>query len=118
DATANTTGADGNTTVNGNLVSGSNTGASASDGLWNNRAFAGTNGTGLWETDTSSTAGETTDPLITTVALPGAGTYNLYAMFYSQGGNNPAAAPNWDLAVGVSTDASVPVLTTYVEGDA
>jgi hypothetical protein len=118
DATANTTGVDGNTTINGNLVSGSNTGTSATDGFWNNRALAGANGTGLWETDNSGAAGESTASLITTIALPGPGTYNLYAMFYSQGGNNPAGAPNWDLAAGVSTDVSIPILANYVEGDA
>src|SRR5262245_41468575 len=75
DASANTTGSNGNTTINGSLVSAGNTGTSSTDGFWNNRALAGTNGTGVWETDNSSTAAESTQPLITTIVLPGAGTY-------------------------------------------
>lgn len=88
DATPNTTGNDGNTTIDGALVdfnvnAKQENGNTANDGLWNYRGGLTGNETApggfLWETDTSPAAGEITSPLATTIELaPGA--YNMYGV--------------------------------------
>jgi hypothetical protein len=103
----------GNTTVNGALVltsgvsknvdrSSSSTGL-PTDGLWQYRFNLTVNGNALWQTDNSSTAGETTAPLVTTIALPGAGTYRLHATLYSQGDATGLDNTKWDLAARVGS---------------
>jgi hypothetical protein len=96
DATPNTNGADGNTTVNGAPVElgGSAVGSvnvttsgtgSGTNNLWRYRAFPGVAaGDNLWESDENGDNIETTAPLITTIDL-GPGTYNLFGMFRVQG---------------------------------
>jgi hypothetical protein len=95
----------GNTTIDGalavttgtiNLDRSTGTGLST-DGLWKYRIDVGVNGGAVWQTDNSSTAGETTAPLVTTIALPGAGSYKLYAMFFSQGDETGADNTRWDV---------------------
>lgn len=91
DAVPNTTGADGNTTIDGALVNfGTNatnlntTGSGVgNDDLWNYRPGGEAAGGSYWETDTASSAGESTLPLVTTVDL-GPGTYNLFGLFRPQ----------------------------------
>ena len=87
-----------NTTINGAAVIfpptvGANaTGVSSgTDGLWRYRVEAGTAGGNVWESDNTAAAGETTDPLITSISL-GPGTYNLYGIFRDQAD----AASYWD----------------------
>lgn len=92
DAVANTTGADGNTTINGALVTGSNTGTTSSDDLWRIRAVTEAAGGALWESDTTTPA-EGTSPLITSISL-GPGAYNLYGVFRDQ----PGTESYWDAA--------------------
>lgn len=112
----------GNTTANGLLVltsggsknvdrSSSSTGL-PTDGLWQYRFNLTVNGNALWQTDNSSTAGETTSPLVTTIALPGAGTYRLYATLYSQGDATGIDPTKWDLAARVGPTGA---FTTYVD---
>jgi hypothetical protein len=86
----------GNTTINGSFVdttaSGNatnSTGGSATDNKWNvrpqqtNVSYNGTGTTYAWEADTGATSVENTPDLITTITLPGPGTYNLYGLFWS-----------------------------------
>lgn len=98
DAVPNTTGADGNTTVDGALV---NFGTNATnlnttssgvgtDGFWNYRPGTEAAGGSYWETDTDNSAGESTLPLVTSVNL-GPGTYNLFGLFRPQASTHDAA---------------------------
>lgn len=92
DATPNTDGTDGNTTIDGALVEfgtnatteNSSNAAISGDGMWNYRPNAAAASDNFWETDTGSNASETTAPLITSVEL-GPGTYNLFGVFRPQG---------------------------------
>jgi hypothetical protein len=79
-----------NTTINGAAVifpptvgANSTITSSGTDGLWRYRVEAGTAGGNVWESDNTAAAGETTDPLITSISL-GPGTYNLYGIFRDQ----------------------------------
>jgi hypothetical protein len=111
DATPNTTGSDGNTTLNGDLITTINTffstGSNGTDGKWTYRSLSGTstvNGPAVWETDTTSTAYESTPALVTTLGglTPGA-QYKLYAVFWTGDAATAAVTPrqNWDIAARV-----------------
>jgi hypothetical protein len=91
-------GAGGNTTLNGALFDGSNlvqgTGASTttiqSDNLWYYRTPTATtnngfppNGGTFFETDGTASQ-ESPQPLVTTISVPAAGTYDLYVMFIAR----------------------------------
>nr|MBP7936606.1 hypothetical protein [Phycisphaerae bacterium] len=119
DAVPNTTGTDGNTTLDGALVdlivlpddpSGNVTTAGvADDNLWNWRSIA-TNGGRIWETDTSGTVNESTALLKTTLSLP-AGTYDLYGIFWN---NSPSSTLNngvWDIGFRVGETGPFSVFT-------
>lgn len=101
DAVANVSGTDGNTTVNGALVStaaGGNattsttgqTGAQMTDGLWHLRQRATVNGGVVWETDVPNQ--EDTSPLVMTITLT-PGTYDLYGLFWNNYNNRGV----WDI---------------------
>jgi hypothetical protein len=103
DATPNTAIGVGNTSVNGafavlgaappaggaNVQTGSSTG-SGTDGFWHYRTDAASAGGLYWETDTTTSAGETTAPLITTISL-GPGTYDLFGLFRPQASTHDIA---------------------------
>lgn len=91
-----------NTTLNGTaLVAGSNyvnngTSGSGTDGKWTYRtdtAFAAYQGGSAFESDNASAAGdaENTAPLITTIALPAIGTYEIVAVFATNSNRDIAA---------------------------
>jgi hypothetical protein len=110
----------GNTTVDGalavttgtiNVDRSTGTGLST-DGLWKYRIDVGVNGGALWQTDNSSTVGETTAPLVTTIVLPGAGSYRLYAMFFSQGDETGTDNTRWDVEGKVGATGT---FTTFVD---
>ena len=108
DAVPNTTGSDGNTTINGALVNtgtdgnatasspGTTGGGNAADGFWHVRTFDNVNGGTVWETD--GTSDEVTEPLVTTLTLP-PGTYNFYGLFH----NNNSNKGFWDVAFRVGS---------------
>ncbi|MGB4256755.1 MAG: BNR-4 repeat-containing protein [Phycisphaerae bacterium] len=102
DALPNTDGTNGNTTIDGALVSfaaGGNATTSnqvqnttqGSDDRWHLRTGLGANGGAVWETDVPGE--ENTAPLVTTLTLP-PGTYNLYGLFWNTASNTGL----WDIA--------------------
>jgi hypothetical protein len=75
-----------NTTINGAApVAGTNYIPTATtdlnNGLWGYRTYAATNGGAVWSSDATN-GDETTAPLITTITIANAGTYDLYGHFY------------------------------------
>ncbi|MBP7936397.1 MAG: hypothetical protein KA354_17290, partial [Phycisphaerae bacterium] len=104
DAVPNTTGSDGNTTVDGSLVNtgeggnvatGKDVGGPGDDGLWYLRPRPMTNAETVWE------APEVVSPLVTTLSLP-AGTYQLYGLFWNNASNDGV----WDVAFRVGSGHS------------
>lgn len=89
-----------NTTLNGvalvaptNFLDGT---SSSTDNLWSRRtggSFDAFEGGDVWESDAGSSTGdrESTDPLITIIALPTAGTYDIVVLF-NRGSNRDVAA--------------------------
>ncbi|HOW69597.1 MAG TPA: hypothetical protein PKY77_03260 [Phycisphaerae bacterium] len=128
DAVPNTTGTDGNTTLDGVLAdlivlpddpTGNVTTAGvADDNLWNWRSIA-TNGDRIWETDTSGTVNENTGLLKTTLSLA-AGSYDLYGIFWN---NSPSSVLNdgvWDIGFRVGETGAFSVFTkanTFLASD-
>jgi hypothetical protein len=132
DATPNTNGNDGNTTLSGflfnpetDLTQSSN----GTDGKWAYRAVTttnATNGPGFFESDTSATDGETTLPLVTTLTglTPGQ-LYNIYVVYWGDFAQY-STPPNWDIAARAGetgpftlfkTTGALPVDTSgYIDG--
>lgn len=104
DATPNTDGTDGNTTIDGELVDFDSTTGNARTGTssttqskWYFRTGrSNANGGNLWQVLTTQTV---TTPLVTTLTLE-PGTYNLYGLFY----NGDQDTGRWDVAFRVGTE--------------
>jgi hypothetical protein len=122
DATPNTDGTNGNTTLNGFLINTSTdvtSGSNGTDGKWAYRAVSSVNaanGPGFFESDTSATNGESTLPLVTTISglTPGQ-QYKFYVVYWGDLRTDLSSPTNYDIAARVGDSGQFTLFKTKSE---